>query len=83
MTWVCGLRSGILYTIESRPLDPRWSKEDQMVLLGWCANALHLGWKEGRAFQVAEAIVMQSKLKGLQWPSVSLNNDIKHLLETT
>jgi len=54
-----------------------------MVLLGWCANALHLGWNQSRAFQVAEAIVMQSKLKGLQWPSVSLNSDIKHLLETT
>jgi hypothetical protein len=54
-----------------------------MVLLAWCANALHIGWNEGRAFQAAEAIVMQSKLKGLQWPSVSLNNDIKYLLETT
>ena len=78
----CGIRSDTLYTIESRPLDPRWSKKDQMVLLGWCANALHLGWNEDRAFQVAEAVVMSSKMGHIRWPSQQLNDDIRHLLET-
>jgi hypothetical protein len=78
--WITGMRNGIFYKIEKRPLDPRWSKQDLQVLLGWCANGLSMGWTEDRAFQVAEAIVMRSKNNGLTWSQHSLNNDIKYLI---
>ena len=77
--WVCGMRNGVLYTIAERPLDPRWSRQDLQVLLGWCANGLSLGWKEDRVFQVAEAIVMRSKSNGLVWPHDRLNSDMAKL----
>ena len=61
MDWVAGLRSGTLYTVKQRPLDPRWSKQDLHVLLGWCASAQALGWTEQKSFQVAEAIIFEKK----------------------
>lgn len=83
MNWVAGLRSGTLYTVKQRPLDPRWSKQDLHVLLGWCASAQALGWNEQRAFQTAEAIVMQSKNHGIKWNHLELIEDIEHLLVVT
>jgi hypothetical protein len=53
-----------------------------MVFLGWCANALHLGWTQDKAFQVAEATVIQSKDHGIRWNNQDLNSDIMRLLET-
>ena len=79
MNWVSGLRSGILYTVMKRPLDPRWSNEDLQVALAWCATGQHLGWSEERAFQVAEAIVMTKHCPGIYWPDYSLVEDIKKL----
>lgn len=78
--WITGMRNGIFYKVEKRPLDPRWSKQDLQVLLGWCANGMNQGWTEDRAFQVAEAIVMRSKNYGLTWPHDSLNKDIRYLI---
>lgn len=66
-TWIAGLRSGKLYTVAKRPLDPRWSNRDIMQMLGWCATGQHIGWSEARAFQVAEAMVMRRKLEGVMW----------------
>ena len=69
--WAAGLRGGKLYTVTKRPLDPRWSSRDLMECLAWCATALHLGWDEQRAFQVGEALVMERKFEGIQWPEES------------
>lgn len=80
MSWVAGLRSGILYTVAKRPLDPRWSQEDLYVLLGHCANGLAIGWKEERAFQAAEAIIMRSKNHGIHWSQDILVKDINTLV---
>jgi hypothetical protein len=80
MTWVAGLRSGILYTVAKRPLDPRWSQQDLHILLGHCANGLDMGWKEDRAFQAAEAIIMRSKNYGIHWSQNMLVKDIDTLL---
>ena len=66
--WVAGLRAGKLYTVAKRPVDPRWSGRDLQECLGWCATALHLGWDEHRAFQVGEALVMEKRFEGIQWP---------------
>ena len=74
MSWVAGLRSDILYTIQKRPLDPRWSQQDFQVFLGLCASAQALGWTEQRAFQTAEALVMKKKYHGI----VSRNNHLGH-----
>lgn len=76
MRWVSGLRSDIMYTIEKRPLDPRWSQQDLQVLLGWCASAQALGWTEQRAFLVAEALVMKKKNYGIQWQNEALLEDM-------
>lgn len=70
-TWVTGRRLGRIYTIQARPLDPRWSGRDLQRALAWCATAQHLGWDERRAFQVAEALVMEKKLEGISWPESS------------
>jgi len=78
--WTTGLRSGTLYTVNKRPLDPRWSKNDLQVMLGWCANAMAMGWTEQRAFQTAEALVMRSKNEGILWPHNELNEDMGLLL---
>jgi hypothetical protein len=77
--WVTGMRNGIFYKIQKRPLDPRWSEQDIQVFLGWCANGLSLEWTEDRAFRVAEAIVLRSKNHGLAWSQHSLNKDIEIL----
>ena len=79
MKWVSGIRGTQIYTIEKRPLDPRWSNRDLQVTLGWCALAQHLGWNEDRAFQAAEALVMETKLHRIQWPESSLTEDMKTL----
>ena len=79
MSWVSGLRADVLYKIQKRPLDPRWSQEDLHVLLGWCASAQALGWTEQRAFQTAEALVMKKKL-GLTWSNQALLDDMELLL---
>ena len=80
MRWIAGIRSDILYTVQKRPLDPRWSNKDLQVMLGWCASAQAMGWTEERAFQTAEAIVMQSRNKGIHWTHVALSDDIECLL---
>ncbi len=79
--WVAGLRAGKLYTVEKRPLDPRWSPGQIQKMLGLCATGQHLGWNENRAFQVAEAIVMKSLNHGIIWPESQLTDDMR-LLET-
>lgn len=83
MNWVAGIRSNVLYTVKSRPLDPRWSQQDLHTMLGWCANGKALGWTEERAFQTAEAIVMRSKNHGIRWPHTKLNDDIETLLSVS
>jgi hypothetical protein len=79
--WVAGIRAGKLYTLEKRPLDPRWSPGQIQKMLGLCATGQHLGWNENRAFQVAEAIVMKSLNHGIVWPESQLTDDMQ-LLET-
>jgi len=83
MKWVSGLRSGVLYTIEKRPLDPRFSDNDLQVLLGYCANAQALGWSDDRAFNAAEALVMKSKNHGITWSNSEFMLDVNCLSETT
>jgi len=80
MNWVTGMRSGLLYTIAKRPLDPRWSQQDLHVMLGHCANGQALGWDSNRAFNAAEAIVIRRKNHGIIWSNVELNKDIATLL---
>jgi hypothetical protein len=74
--WIAGIRNDILYKVEKRPLDPRWSQEDLHVLLGWCASAQALGWTEQRGFIVAEALVMKKKNHGITWSNQSLLDDM-------
>lgn len=81
--WVAGMRSGTLYQVKQRPLDPRWSKNDLHVMLGWCASAMAMGWPEDRAFQAAEALVMRSKNDGILWSHNGLNEDMDKLLAMT
>lgn len=85
--WVTGRRLGKIYTIQPRPVDPRWSGRDLQKALAWCATAQHLGWDERRAFQVAEALVMEKKLEGITWPYegdlVQDMETLKHHVETT
>lgn len=89
MKWISGIRGSQIYTVEKRPLDPRWSNRDLQLTLGWCAVAQHLGWNEDRAFQAAEALVMETKLHRIKWPESSLTEDmeilkgITHPVETT
>jgi hypothetical protein len=52
-------------------------------MLGWCASAQHLGWNETRAFQVAEAIVMERKCDGIKWPQSQLTDDMNLLKNLT
>ena len=83
MNWVTGLRSGMLYTIVKRPLDPRWSQQDLQVMLGYCANGQALGWDDSRAFNTAEAIVIRRKNYGIVWSNDELNKDMGVLLGVT
>jgi hypothetical protein len=76
--WIAGLREGILYKVEERPLDPRWSQADLQTLLGLCATGQHLGWTEERAFQAAEALLYKKKLN-LIWENDQLNADVSEL----
>jgi hypothetical protein len=80
MSWIAGIRNNVMYKIEKRPLDPRWSQQDLQVLLGWCASAQALGWTEQRAFIVAEALVLQKKNHGLEWSNEELKRDMELLL---
>jgi hypothetical protein len=80
MSWVAGIRNDVLYEVQKRPLDPRWSQQDLQVLLGWCASAQALGWTEQRAFLTAEAIVFQKKNHGLRWSNETLKEDMELLL---
>ena len=81
MSWVSGVRGTVLYTVQQRPVDPRWSNRDIQTMLGWCATGQHLGWNEERAFQAAEAIVMKSKCHGIRWAHCGLNDDIQTLID--
>ena len=80
MSWIAGIRNNVLYKVQKRPLDPRWSQQDLQVLLGWCASAQALGWTEQRAFVVAEALVMKKKNHGITWSNQSLLDDMELLL---
>lgn len=80
MSWVAGIRNDVMYKVQKRPLDPRWSQEDLQVLLGWCASAQALGWTEQRAFQAAEALVMKKKNHGIVWLNETLLADMELLL---
>ena len=77
--WVCGIREGILYTIEERPIDPRLSKRHLQEILAWCATGQHLGLIADRAFNAAEAIVMKSIHDGITWPESNLTDDMELL----
>jgi hypothetical protein len=81
MKWVTGIRAEVLYTIAQRPLDPRWSRQDLQVLLGYCANGQAMGWQDDRAFNTAEAILIQRKNHGIYWSNTELNKDMEVLLK--
>jgi hypothetical protein len=70
------MRAGKLYTVEKRPLDPRWSPGQVQRLLAWCATGQHLGLDENRAFQAAEALIMKSLNHGITWSESSLTDDM-------
>ena len=80
MSWIAGIRNDVLYKVQKRPLDPRWSEKDLQVFLGFCASAQALGWTEERAFIVSEAIVFQRKNHGLRWSNELLKEDMDLLL---
>lgn len=80
MSWIAGIRNDVLYKVQKRPLDPRWSQQDLQVLLGYSASAQALGWTEQRAFQTAEAIVMKNKYHGLKWSNEVMLADMELLL---
>ena len=80
MSWIAGIRNDVVYKVEKRPLDPRWSEQDLQVLLGWSASAQALGWTEQRSFQVAEALVMKKKNHGIRWSQEALLEDMELLL---
>lgn len=80
MSWIAGIRNNILYKVQKRPLDPRWSQQDLQVLLGWCASAQALGWTEQKAFIVAEALLMKKKNHGITWSQQDLIDDMELLL---
>jgi hypothetical protein len=80
MFWIAGIRNDIMYKVEKRPLDPRWSQQDLQVLLGWCASAQALGWTEQRAFVTAEALVMKKKNHGIRWSNQVLLDDMELLV---
>lgn len=79
MEWISGIRGNQIYTVKKRPLDPRWSNRDLQLMLGWCVTGQHLGWNEDRAFQAAEALVMETKLPRIQWAQSALTDDMKFL----
>ena len=80
MCWIAGIRNDVVYKVQKRPLDPRWSQQDLQILLGWCASAQSLGWTEQRSFNVAEAIVMKKKNHGISWSQEALLEDMELLL---
>jgi hypothetical protein len=80
MRWVAGIRSGTLYTVAKRPIDPKWSNRNLQTALAWCATGIHLGWSEDHAFQVAEAIIMKDIYHGIKWPESSLTRDMQLLV---
>ena len=68
---ISGIRASVVYKISKIAFDPRWSNRDKQKFLAWCSTAQHLGWNEGRAIRVAEALVFESKLHGIVWPDQS------------
>ena len=80
--WIAGIRRGILYKVNERPVDPRWSNGQLQNALALCATGMHLGWSETRAFQAAEAIVASSLCPGIVWGSLDLIQDIRTLEST-
>lgn len=80
MSWITGIRNDVVYKVQKRPLDPRWSQQDLQVLLGWCASAQALGWTEQRSFIVAEALVMKKNNHGITWSQKELIDDMELLL---
>jgi hypothetical protein len=80
MSWIAGIRNDVLYKVQKRPLDPRWSQQDLQVLLAWCASAQALGWTEQRGFIVGEALVMKNKYHGIEWSNEALLADMDLLL---
>jgi len=81
MSWVAGLRDGVLYSVKRRPLDPRWSTSHIQKALGFCATGMHLGMTEDRAFQAAEALIMREVCPGISWPNHMLYADMDVILE--
>ena len=77
--WVAGMRKGKLYTVQKRPVDPKWSNRDLQMALAWCATGQHLGFEPERAFQAGEALVMKSMYHGLRWPESGLTRDMETL----
>jgi len=80
MSWVAGLRNGVLYCVKTRPLDPRWSSKHIQKMLGFCATGMHLGLSENRAFQAAEALIMSEIYPEISWPNHILYADINVIL---
>lgn len=80
MSWVAGLRDGVLYNVKKRPVDPRWSSGHIQKMLGLCATGLHLGMTEERAFQAAEAIITTEVCPGISWPNEGLYDDMDVIL---
>ena len=80
MSWVAGLRDGVLYSVKRRPLDPRWSTGHIQKALGFCATGMHLGMTEDRAFQAAEALIMREVCPGISWPNQTLYHDMDVIL---
>ena len=81
LMWVAGIRSGVLYTLKERPIDPKWSNKHLQIALGFVATGLYLGWSENRAFQAAEGLVFKGMYPGLAWPHEALVNDMAVLHE--
>jgi hypothetical protein len=80
MSWIAGLRQGVLYSIKKRPIDPRWSTNHIQKALGFCATGMHLGMTESRAFQAAEAIIMMEVCPGISWSNQALYEDMDVIL---
>jgi len=80
MSWIAGLRSGVLYSVKKRPLDPRWSTAHIQKMLGYCATGLHLGMTEDRAFQAAEALIMREVCPEISWLNQTLYDDMDIIL---
>ena len=77
--WVCGMRQGLLYTIETRPIDPRLPPSKLQDILAWCATGQHFGLEPDRAFKAAEGLVLKSIYEGIAWPRSRFVEDMEFL----